>query len=103
MCKYILSVQNHLITFPIIANKETHFLQTVLYFPHCGSHDFFIIMLAFTLKICKLCHTELKDNFKEDTAMLQISEIVMKTEEMSNLFNEHFYNKELTLPTIVSA
>ena len=42
---------------------------------------------TFTLKICKLCHTELKDNFKEDTAMLQISEIVKKTEEMFDLFN----------------
>ena len=51
--------------------------------------------LAFTLKICKLCHTELKDNFKEDTAMLQISEIIKKTEEMFDLFNKHFYNKEL--------
>ncbi len=30
--------------------------------------------------------------------MLQISEIVKKTEEMFDLFNEHFYNKELTRP-----
>lgn len=28
--------------------------------------------------------------------MLQISEIVKKTQEMFDLFNEHFYNKELT-------
>ena len=27
--------------------------------------------------------------------MLQISEIVKKTEEMFDLFNEYFYNKEL--------
>lgn len=40
--------------------------------------------------------TELKDNFKEDTAMLQISEIVKKTEEIFDLFNEHFYNNKLT-------
>ena len=32
--------------------------------------------------------------------MLQISEIVKKTEEMFDLFNEHFYNKELTRPAI---
>ena len=48
--------------------------------------------LVFSPKICKLCHTELKDNFKEGTAMLQISEIVKKTEEMFDLFDEHFYN-----------
>lgn len=47
-----------------------------------------------------LCHTELKDNFEEDAAMLQISEIVKKTEEMFDLFNEHFYSNELTRPTI---
>ena len=28
--------------------------------------------------------------------MLQISEIVKKTEEMFDLFNEHFYDNELT-------
>ncbi len=28
--------------------------------------------------------------------MLQISEIVKKTEEMFDLFNKHFYNMELT-------
>ena len=56
--------------------------------------------LAFTLKICKLCHTELKANFKEDFSLLQISEIVKKTEKMFDLFNEHFYNKELTRPAI---
>ena len=28
--------------------------------------------------------------------MLQVSEIVKKTEEMFDLFNEHFYNIELT-------
>ena len=33
-------------------------------------------------------------------AMLQISEIVKKNEEMFDLFNEHFYNKELTRPAI---
>ena len=27
--------------------------------------------------------------------MLQISEIIKKTEEMCDLFNKHFYNKEL--------
>ena len=32
--------------------------------------------------------------------MLQISEIVKKTEEMFDLFNEHFYSNELTRPTI---
>lgn len=32
--------------------------------------------------------------------MLQISEIVKKTEEMFDLFNEHFYNMELTRPAI---
>lgn len=32
--------------------------------------------------------------------MLQISEIVKKTEEMFELFNEHFYNNELTRPAI---
>ena len=30
--------------------------------------------------------------------MLQISEIVKKTVEMFDLFNEHFYNKEFTRP-----
>ena len=32
--------------------------------------------------------------------MLQISEIVKKTEEMFDLFNEHFYDNELTRPVI---
>lgn len=32
--------------------------------------------------------------------MLQISEIVKKTEEMFDLFNEHFYDNELTHPAI---
>jgi hypothetical protein len=32
--------------------------------------------------------------------MLQISEIVKKTEEMLDLFNRHFYNGELTRPAI---
>ena len=32
--------------------------------------------------------------------MLQISEIVKKTEEMFDLFNQHFYNGELTRPAI---
>ena len=32
--------------------------------------------------------------------MLQISEIVRKTEEMFNLFNEHFYEGELNRPAI---
>lgn len=32
--------------------------------------------------------------------MLQISEIVKKTEEMFDLFNEHFYHDELTRPAI---
>ena len=52
------------------------------------------VTLAFTPKICKLCHTELKDYFREDTAMFQISEIVKKTEEMFDLFSEHFYSNE---------
>ena len=50
--------------------------------------------------MCKLCHTELKDNFKEEAAMLQISEIVKKTEAMFDLFNNHFYNMKLTRPAI---
>lgn len=33
--------------------------------------------------------------------MLQISEIVKKTEEMFDLFNEHFYHGELTRPAII--
>lgn len=32
--------------------------------------------------------------------MLQISEIVRKTEEMFDLFNRHFYDNELTHPAI---
>lgn len=32
--------------------------------------------------------------------MLQISEIVKKTEEMFDLFNAHFYHRELTHPAI---
>jgi len=32
--------------------------------------------------------------------MLQISEIVKKTEEMFDLFNKHFYSRELTRPAI---
>lgn len=32
--------------------------------------------------------------------MLQISEIVKKTKEMFDLFNEHFYNRKLTRPAI---
>ena len=32
--------------------------------------------------------------------MLQISEIVRKTEEMFDLFNEHFYEGELSHPAI---
>ena len=32
--------------------------------------------------------------------MLQISEIVKKTEEMFDLFNEHFYESELNRPAI---
>lgn len=32
--------------------------------------------------------------------MLNISEIVKKTEEMFDLFNQHFYNSELTRPAI---
>lgn len=50
--------------------------------------------------MCKLRHTELKDNFKEDAAILQISEIVKKTVKMFDLFNEHFYHGELTHPVI---
>ena len=33
--------------------------------------------------------------------MLQISEIVRKTEEMFDLFNEHFYEGELNRPAIM--
>lgn len=33
--------------------------------------------------------------------MLQISEIVKKTEEIFDLFNEHFYSNELTRPAII--
>lgn len=47
-----------------------------------------------------MCRTELKGNFEEDAAMLQISEIVKKTEEMFDLFNKHFYHGELTRPAI---
>ena len=32
--------------------------------------------------------------------MLQISEIVKKNEEMFDLFNQHFYNGELSRPAI---
>ena len=32
--------------------------------------------------------------------MLQISEIVKKTEKMFDLFNKHFYHEELTRPAI---
>ena len=32
--------------------------------------------------------------------MLNISEIVKKTEEMFDLFNQHFYSNELTRPAI---
>ena len=32
--------------------------------------------------------------------MLQISEIVRKTEEMFDLFNQHFYEGELNRPAI---
>ncbi len=32
--------------------------------------------------------------------MLNISEIIKKTEEMFDLFNQHFYNNELTRPAI---
>ena len=35
--------------------------------------------------------------------MLQISEIVRKTEEMFDLFNEHFYEGELNRPAITVA
>lgn len=46
--------------------------------------------------VCKLSLTEIKHIFEEDATMLQVSEIVKKTEEMFDLFNEHFYNIELT-------
>lgn len=51
----------------------------------------------------KLSLTEIKHIFEEDTedtTMLQISEIVKKTKEMFNLFNDHFYDNELIRPTI---
>ena len=48
--------------------------------------------------VCKLSLTEIKHIFEEDATMLQISEIVKKTEEMFDLFNEHFYDNELTRP-----
>ena len=35
--------------------------------------------------------------------MLQISEIVKKTEEMFDLFNQHFYSNELTRPATAEA
>ena len=50
--------------------------------------------------VCKLSLTEIKHIFKEDATMLQISEIVRKTEEMFDLFNEHFYEGELSHPAI---
>ena len=50
--------------------------------------------------MCKLSLTEIKHIFKEDATMLQISEIVRKTEEMFDLFNEHFYEGELSRPAI---
>jgi rubrerythrin len=50
--------------------------------------------------VCKLSLTEIKHIFKEDETMLQISEIVRKTEEMFDLFNEHFYEGELSRPAI---
>ena len=50
--------------------------------------------------MCKLSLTEIKHIFKEDATMLQISEIVRKTEEMFDLFNEHFYEGELSHPAI---
>ena len=50
--------------------------------------------------MCKLSLTEIKHIFKEDATMLQISEIVRKTEEMFDLFNEHFYEGELNHPAI---
>ena len=50
--------------------------------------------------VCKLSLTEIKHIFEEDAIMLQISEIVKKTEEMFDLFNEHFYDNELTRPAI---
>ena len=53
--------------------------------------------------VCKLSLTEIKHIFKEDATMLQISEIVRKTEEMFDLFNEHFYEGELNHPAITVA
>ena len=50
--------------------------------------------------MCKLSLTEIKHIFKGDATMLQISEIVRKTEEMFDLFNEHFYEGELNRPAI---
>ncbi|NBJ04207.1 hypothetical protein EBB54_06310 [Schaedlerella arabinosiphila] len=35
--------------------------------------------------------------------MLNISEIVKKTEEMFDLFNQHFYSNELTRPATAEA
>ena len=50
--------------------------------------------------VCKLSLTEIKHIFKEDATMLQISEIVRKTEEMFDLLGEHFYDNELTRPAV---
>ena len=57
-----------------------------------------LLELAFPLMICKLSLTEIKHFFEEDAIMLQISEIVKKTEEMFDLLGEHFYGNELTRP-----
>ena len=48
----------------------------------------------------KLSLTEINHIFEEDAIMLQISEIVKKTEEMLDLFQRAFYGNELTRPAI---
>lgn len=42
----------------------------------------------------------MKHIFKEDAIILQISAIVKKTEELFDLFNQHFYDGELARPAI---
>lgn len=59
--------------------------------------------LAFPTVVCKLSLTEIKHIFKEDAIMLQISEIIRKTEEMFDLFNEYFYKGELKRPAITAS
>ena len=45
--------------------------------------------------VCRLSLTKIKHIFEENATMLQIFEIVKKTEEMSDLFKEYSYENEL--------